>query len=1165
MSDEKKEHDQHEEERPVVPPTPEPVRPDDEETQTVSLLDLMDEEAEGAQPGQPSSKPASQPTPPPSDQATPTGPPIPTSLPQTKPRPMPPIAKDRTIAARPLERDEEATTVQPKVAFPGSRDGQRGEDRRPAGTPPAGEPPAGDPPTQPYLRHRRAAEGDQHTVARRQVPRRQPQRERPQPAHPAPYPARQRSQPMRERSRPATVVVSHQEAQPGQRRRDGCVTRALLIGALVLLVGVTMGLAAIVVGYGTIASQLPPVSELRERASDFETAVIYDSQGNALFSFTDPEAGNRTPITLDEVSPYVISATIATEDARFYTNPGFDPIGITRAVVQAAQEGEVVSGASTITQQLARALLLDEEERTQRTFSRKVKEIILAAEMNRTYEKDEILELYLNEINYGNLAYGIEAAAREYFNKSARDLTLSEASLLAGLPQAPAAWDPYTAPELALGRQSQVLGLMAHEGFITMQEAQEALNISTPVVRSMTPPQRNIRHPHFVFTVLQQLEERLGAQAIYNSGLRVYTTLDPDTQRLAEESVAAHRQNLAAAGANNAALVALEPGSGAILALVGSVDFNSEEINGQVNMALAPRQPGSALKPLVYLSAMEEGWTPATLIWDVPTRFPDGANPPYEPKNFDDEFHGPLRLRPALGNSYNIPAVKALEYVGVCPFIEDLTRFGISLEDPGCQSGGGPSNHGLALALGGGEISPLRMTSAFATLATNGVYHEPYAIARIENARGQLLEDYAPPNPEGQQVMRAAHAFLLSHILSDNEARQAEFGAVNNLTIAGHRVATKTGTSGTSRFDVRDGWTIGYTPQVAAGVWVGNTNNEPVGEGQSGYLLASPLWNDFMTGFLASREAVAFSRPPDVVEMEICALSGAKPGPACSERVTELFANDQPPLDEEEDFVSETPVDLWTGLVANEYCEEAVYEAPFFNLRVSTREDVAARETDAARTWIEESAAGRAWANALGISLPLELPPQESCAPDTPRPEVAISAPGENVQVTGDVEIRGRAMAPNFAGYIVDYGLSHDPGGWGSVQGRRNEQVRDGVLATWDTGNIDSSGPVTVRVVVFGPDNPYTEDEDPVTAEARVHLMLLQPTATPTPTPTATASPTQTPTPTITPTASPSPTATEATREPTSTPTSEATATETPPPDAVTPIVVTLPAESPEE
>src|SRR5690606_21122560 len=221
----------------------------------------------------------------------------------------------------------------------------------------------------------------------------------------------------------------------------------------------------------------------------------------------------------------------------------------------------------------------------------------------------------------------------------------------------------------------------------------------------------------------------------YNSGLRVYTTLDPDTQRLAEESVAAHRQNLAAAGANNAALVALEPGSGAILALVGSVDFNSEEINGQVNMALAPRQPGSALKPLVYLSAMEEGWTPATLIWDVPTRFPDGANPPYEPKNFDDEFHGPLRLRPALGNSYNIPAVKALEYVGVCPFIEDLTRFGISLEDPGCQSGGGPSNHGLALALGGGEISPLRMTSAFATLATNGVYHEPYAIARIENAR----------------------------------------------------------------------------------------------------------------------------------------------------------------------------------------------------------------------------------------------------------------------------------------------------------------------------------------------------------------------------------------------------------------------------------------------
>jgi 1A family penicillin-binding protein len=912
------------------------------------------------------------------------------------------------------------------------------------------------------------------------------------------------------------------------------VTRFLLIGALVLLVGVTMGLAGAVVGYGTIASQLPPVSELRERASNFETAVIYDSQGNALYSFTDPDAGNRTPVTLDEVSPYVISATIATEDARFYTNPGFDPIGIARAVVQAAQEGEVVSGASTITQQLARAVLLDEEERTQQTFSRKVKEIILAAEMNRTYEKDEILELYLNEINYGNLAYGIEAAAQQYFNKPARDLTLSEASLLAGLPQAPAAWDPYTAPELALGRQAQVLGLMAHEGFITMQEAQEALNISTPVVRNMTPPQRSIRHPHFVFTVLQQLEERLGAQAVYGGGLRVHTTLDPDVQRLAEETIAAHRDTIAAAGANNAALVALEPGSGAVVALVGSVDFNSEEIKGQVNMALAPRQPGSTIKPLVYLSAMEEGWTPSTLIWDVPTQFPNGANPPYEPKNYDDQFHGPLRLRPALGNSYNIPAVKALEYVGVCPFIQDLTRFGIALEDEGCQTGGGPRNHGLALALGGGEISPLRMTTAFATLASNGVYHEPYTIARIENSDGEPLEDYAPPDPAGQQVVRAAHAFLLNHILSDNEARQPEFGAVNNLTVEGHRVAAKTGTSGTDRFDVRDGWTIGYTPQLAAGVWVGNTDNEPVGEGQSGYNMASPLWNDFMQGYLASREAIAFSRPSDVVEVEICALSGAQPGPACPEQMTELFANDQPPLDEEQDFVSETPIDLWTGLVANEYCTEAVYEAPFFNLRVSAREDVAPRETDAAREWIEESAAGRAWAEALGISLPLELPPEESCEPDTPRPQVSIGAPGENIQVTGDVEIRGTALGPNFAGYAVEYGLSHDPGGWGLVQERRNEQVQDGLLATWDTEDVSTSGPVTVRVLVYGPDNPYTEDEDRVTAEARVHLSLLQPTATPTPTPTETP-----------------------------TPTSEATATATEPSRprlTVTPIVVTLPA-----
>lgn len=1148
MTDRRSERDPHEEEA-STPPTDQPIEPqkrddepvttdgaeDQEETQTISLLELMAEEDEQE----------------PSDETQTIDieaelsarPPIPNTLPRAQPKAFPPVARDRTITSRPLESDDDATRVQPKVAFPGSTQpnmAQRDE-------------------VQKRLRQReqqqpgeRARRGEQARPGERRRP--QPPSEAPRqapPVRPRPSVARE---PLRQRRQepamPAATPAAAARSAP--RSRSGCGSRTILIGFLMVVVFTMMGLAGVVIAYGTVASQLPPVSELRDRASDFETAIIYDSQGNHLYSFTDPTAGNRTAVPLSQISPYVISATIATEDARFYTNPGFDPIGITRAVFQAAQEREIVSGASTITQQLARALLLDPEERTQVTFSRKVKEIILAAEMYRTYEKDEILELYLNEINYGNLAYGIEAAAHEYFNKPARDLTLAEATLLVGLPQSPAVYDPYVAPELALGRQAQVLGLTVQEGYITPQQAQQAIEESAPVVRNMTPPRRVINHPHFVFTVLQQLEERLGAQAIYSGGLRVYTTLDPELQRMADETLTAHHDRVAGAGANNAALVALDVNSGAVRALVGSLDFYSEAIRGQVNMALAPRQPGSAIKPLVYLSAMEEGWTPATLIWDLPTSFPNGANPPYEPKNFDNEFHGPMRLRPALGNSYNVPAVKALEYVGVCPFILDLQRFGINLDDPGCANQGSPSAHGLALALGGGEISPLRMTSAFATLASQGLYYQPYTIERIENSRGEVLTDYAPPTPQGQQVLRAAHAFLLNHILADNSARQPEFGSNNLLNIEGYRVAVKTGTSGTDRFDVRDGWSVGYTTELAAGVWVGNTNAEPVGEGQSGYQLAAPIWNDFMRGYLNGRTPTDFSPPNDVVQQEICATTGALPTENCERRIAEYFASDQ--LPPEQFLVQQVAIDLWTGLRANEFCSESVFEASFVDLQVNVREDAVAREIANIREWLEESGAGRAWAQQLGIALPLQLPPEGACDANTPRPRAVINLPLDGQDIRGNISIEGTALGPNFAGYLLDFGLSHDPQGWAPIQERRQQAVENGALGSWDTNSVSFAGPATIRLTVLGPDNPYTPDDDPVRLEARRLITLVQPTATPTPTASVTPTPTATPTTSSTPTPT-----TEATPTIEATPTTTEGSDATVEPVTVTPVLVTLP------
>jgi 1A family penicillin-binding protein len=754
--------------------------------------------------------------------------------------------------------------------------------------------------------------------------------------------APQRAAPATPPTRPVVTTTNPTQLPKPQSKRtanaNGCLRRFFAFALIFFLAFLVIGVASASLGYVYITQGLPSALELRDRASTFETARIYDRNGNLLYSLADPNEGNRTFVTLDQISPELINATIATEDSRFWDNPGFDPIAITRAIFTAATEGDAFAGggASTITQQLARALLLGEDERTSRTFTRKVREIVLAAEMARTYSKEEILELYLNEINYGNRAYGIEAAAQTYFNKPAAELTLAEASLLAGLPQAPALWDPYRQPESALNRQWEVLYNMVESGYITTAEAETARNEMGVRISTLTPPVFSIEAPHFVFTVLQQLEQANDAQAIYRGGLKIYTTLDQTMQSTAEQTISEYRQTINNYGANNAALVVMEPKTGEVLSMVGSVDFNDEAISGQVNMAMAPRQPGSSIKPFVFLKAFQEGWTPATLIWDVQTEFPNPGGAPYVPKNFDDRFHGPLLLREALGNSYNIPAVKALEFVGLCNFIEFGRGLGLgSLNNEGCAEFGAPTNYGLALALGGGEITPLEMATGYALLANEGRAVQPHTIMRIADRNDTVLFEHVPA-PMVQQVS-AEHAHLMSDILADNNARQPSFGQNNTLVIGGHRVAVKTGTSGSDRFDVRDGWTIGYTPELVTAVWVGNTDNQPLREGASGYLMASPIWNTYMSRVLANRPSVQFNRPAGIVDREICATSGTIPSAACPGRRTEIFAANQPPLGAEYDFLQQVPIDLWTGLRANEACPEAVFEASFVNLLVSGR------------------------------------------------------------------------------------------------------------------------------------------------------------------------------------------------------------------------------------
>jgi len=925
------------------------------------------------------------------------------------------------------------------------------------------------------------------------------------PARPAPPTARPQPRPV-VATPPTRSVAPRQRARRSANRQQArriprrtvagragsCLVTGLVIGlaAVVLLLLATIGI--LVGGYWYIARQLPPPEELAVQRATFATTKIYDRQGNLLFDVFDPHAGRRTEVPLHRISPHLINATIATEDRNFYLHPGFDPYGIARAVYYNLSEGEVVSGASTIAQQLARNVLFTPEERFEQSLSRKVREAVLAAEITRTYPRDTILEIYLNQIFYGNLAYGIEAAAETYFGKTAAELTLAESALLAGLPQSPAFYDPYTNPEAARKRQSVVLNLMVEAGYITSDQADqaraEALNYQ--------PLRGDLRAPHFVTYVRQQLEARWGVESIYHWGLRVYTTLDPDLQAIAEREAAAHIATLAAHQATNAALVAIDPQTAEVLAMLGSVDFFDTDIAGQVNVATSLRQPGSAIKPITYLAAFEKGWTPSTLIMDVPTEFPDGANPPYKPRNYDARFHGPVSLRSALANSYNIPAVKTLQFVGLPNMLDLARRMGIgSLNRP---------DYGLSLTLGGGEVTLLEMTAAYAVLASGGVYREPVTIRRIEDSAGRVVYDAQPS--AGAYVVSPQHAYLITDILADNQARAPMFGLDSPLRLS-RPAAAKTGTTN----DYRDAWTVGYTPQLVTGVWVGNSDNSAM-QDLPGSRGAGPIWHNFMEQALAGVPPTEFTRPPGIIELEVCADSGTLPSEVCPERRKEIFSIAQPPSGPEYDLHQLVRLDRLTGKRATEYCPANVVIEQYFMVF-----------PEEYRQWAEEN------------GHPQPPPASDTCPLHTYPPQVAFFQPLPNEIVRGGVSLVGRVRMPDFAHFNVEWGVGDNPIGWGWVSGPHLQEVDSGPLTTWDS-RLAQNGPVTVRILVY--------DHQGNSVEGRVLLMVDNPTPTPTTTPTATATPSATPTPTATFTATPtstaSPTATH-----TLTPSPSPTATET--------------------
>jgi 1A family penicillin-binding protein len=584
----------------------------------------------------------------------------------------------------------------------------------------------------------------------------------------------------------------------------------------------------------------------------------------------------RTPVPLNEVSQHLIDATLAAEDANFYANPGVEIRGIIRAAFQNVSSQGVVSGASTITQQLVRNVILDPEEKYERSITRKLKEALLAYRVTQKLSKDEILELYLNEIYYGNMAYGVEAASLSYFNKHARELTLAEAALIAGLPQAPSLYDPYRNPQAAIERRAYVLEQMARHGFITEQQAElakrERLNLQ--------PHEVEMKAPHWVNYIRDQLEQRFGPEVVYRSGLKVFTTLDLGLDEQLQQVAQNNAENLAVRDANNTAIVALNPKTGEILAMVGSMDYYNRDIDGQVNVLTSERQPGSSIKPLVYMTTFTKGWVPSTIVQDSPGCWKDAAGNNWCPQNFDKAFRGPVTIRAALGNSMNLPAVRALEYAGIPAVREIAQRVGITNWDE-------KKHLGLSLTLGGAEVRPLELAGFYAVLANNGARIPTVAITKVLDSKGNVLEDHKVPAP--QQVVDPRAAYMLTHILSDNNARLLTFGP-NSLINLPRPAAVKTGTTD----NYRDTWTMGYTPSLVIGVWVGNTDGHPMKEVLSS-MSAGKVWRESMDAALAylNLPPEPFPRPDGITELEACGDARLRPGsPGC---YREIFMSENAP------------------------------------------------------------------------------------------------------------------------------------------------------------------------------------------------------------------------------------------------------------------------------
>ena len=722
------------------------------------------------------------------------------------------------------------------------------------------------------------------------------------------------------------------------------------------------------ISFAWFSKDLPTPAKIAGRKAT-ESTKIYDRTGQILLYETGEQ--KRTVVGSDQISENLKNATVAIEDDRFYQHHGIDFRAIGSAIFEKITgRRQVTRGGSTITQQYIKNALLTSD----RSIIRKAKEAILAVELESMFKKDEILTMYLNEIPYGGATAGAEAASRIYYGIPASQLSLSQAATLAAIPQAPTYYSPYgTHIKELVQRRDHILDRMTDLGKISREQAEEAKKEDTTTL-GVAIKERNdsILAPHFAMYVLEEVAEKYGEEKIQKEGLNIITTLDFDKQQIATETIDSNNDKMQRYGASNAALVALDPNNGQILAMVGSRDYFNNEIDGNVNITTSARQPGSSFKPFAYATAFKESdYFPAKVLFDLRTDFGGG----YIPNNYNGNFNGPVTMRQALSNSLNIPAVKTLSLAG----IDNTIR---TAEDMGITTLTDRDKYGLSLVLGAGEVKPIEMAGAFGVFATNGIKHDTKSILKITDGRGKVLEEYKVEDEKEKRVLDPQVAYLVTDILKDNNARSMVFGPHSSLYFPNREVAAKTGTTQ----DFKDAWTVGYTPQIAVAIWAGNSDGTKMKGGADGSVIAGPIFNSFINKALEKVDPVSFTRPEGIQEIEVEKYSGKLPTDQSVERIKDIFASWQVPT-EKDDANKILILCKGTDLLAPNDLPDNLKEQKVFRNIHSERPGNSNWENPVI-AWLESS----------GMKNSV---PTETCDKDNFIPTISITSPKNNSEISG--------------------------------------------------------------------------------------------------------------------------------------------------------------------